>query len=389
MASTTALAWLLPATMAICAAAFLAISRFRLPAAFAWGVGFAFCAAGFAMSVMPLPMHVAARIGDVFFAAGFFFHAEAFLIHFSMPLFRRERAAFTAIYLIMNFYVVLKFGSLRLELLLNDIATACLLGFALAQVMNHVRTLADRAVVLTGSVVVIAGLIRVLILVHFANATDRLQDFSPSSHAQARQVATTLIGLLYVLSIGAALADRVIRQRRDAVGRDPRTGLSENGKAAGAAMSCDIDRFRQVNDQSGDVAGDRVIPALAFGLRQGLPPNTITARFGGEAFVAIPPRANLAEGSIQAQALRGRFAAQDWRRVATDRQITARFGLAAIADDDVSAKAAIKGADPLHGANAAGRNTVVRDGGNHEPGGAVIDIRQVIKDAARRAGEGS
>lgn len=401
--ASTALALLLPATMAICAAAFLVISRFNQPAAFAWGLGFAFCAAGFAMPAMPLPIHAQALIADFFFVAGFFFYAEAFLTHFALPLYRRERVAFAAIYLIMNLYAVLKLESLHLELLLNDIATSCLLGFALVRVVSHARTLADRAVVMTGSIVVIDTLIRVLVFVYFANSTDRLEDFAQSSYAQAAQITTTLIGLLYVLSIATALADRVIRQLRDAAERDPLTGLLNRrgfdravadlgvgGKIAGAIVTCDIDHFKQVNDQFGHAAGDRVIQSLAFALRQGLPINSLSARFGGEEFVAFLPKASLAEAGILAQALRGKFAAQNWRHFGIDRQITASFGVAAIAEGEESAKAAIKRADrALYDAKAAGRNKVVWDGGNYEPGSAVVDIQQVLRDDARRAGDGT
>jgi diguanylate cyclase (GGDEF)-like protein len=341
--ASTALALLLPATMAIFAAAFLLISRFNLPAAYAWGMGFAFCAAGFAIPVVPLPVHLVALAADFFFVVGFFFHAEAFLTHFSQPLWRRERVAFTAIYLIMNFHVVLKLESLHLELLLNDIATSCLLGFALVRVMHHASTLADRGVVLTGSVVVIDTLLRVLIFVYFANSTDRLEDFTQSAYAQAMQITTTLIGLIYILSIAAAIADRVIRQLRDAAERDPLTGLlnrrgfdrtvaglNKGHKVAGAVVTCDIDHFKEINDQFGHAAGDRVIQALARALRHGLPANAISARFGGEEFVAFLPNASLAEAGIRAQTLRGRFAAQDWRHVNIDRQITASFGVAAV-----------------------------------------------------------
>ncbi|MGV3553489.1 GGDEF domain-containing protein [Rhizobium sp.] len=401
--ASTALALLLPATMAICAIAFLVISRFNQPAAFAWGMGLGLCASGFAMPMIPMPVHANALISDFLFVAGFFFYAEAFLKHFSLPLYRRERIAFGAIYLIMNAYVVLKVESLHLELLLNDIANSCLLGFALVRAMNHARTRADRAVVMTGSIVVIDTLIRVLVFVYLTNSTDNLADFSLTTYAQAMQISTMLIGLLYVLSIAAALADRVFRQLRDAAERDPLTGLhnrrgfdrtlgdlGQSGKIAGAIVTCDIDHFKQVNDQFGHATGDRVIQALAFALRQGMPLNAITARFGGEEFVAFLPGASLAEAGILAQALRARFAAQNWRHIGVDRQITASFGVAAVAEDENSAEAATRRADrALYDAKAAGRNKVVWDGGNYEPGGAVVDIQRMFKDDARRAGDGT
>lgn len=402
--STTILALILPTTMAIVACAFVVLSRrFDLPAALAWGLGLGFCAAGFTTSVTLSPAHFAALASDFLFVAGFFFYAEAFLTHFSLPTYRRERLAFASIYLIMNFYVVLRLESLHLELLLNDVATSCLLGFALVRVMNHTTSLADRAVVLIGSLVVIDTLIRVLVFVYFANSSDRLEDFGQSSYAQAMQVTTSVLGVLYVLSITGALGDRVIRTLRDAAERDPLTGLlnrrgfdqamanaSRSGKFAGSVIICDIDHFKRVNDQFGHAAGDRVIEALAHILQRCLPATAVSARFGGEEFVAFVPRATLAEAGILAQGLRARFAARDWRFAKIDQQITASFGVAAIADGEDSVRSAIKRADrALYDAKAAGRNKVVWDGGDYDPGSTVIDIQQIIKDEARRATDGT
>ena len=402
--STTILALILPTTMAIVACTFVVLSRrFNVPAALAWGLGLGFCAAGFTTSVTLSPAHLAALVSDFLFVAGFYFYAEAFLTHFSLPRYRRERLAFASIYLIMNVYVVLKLESLHLELLLNDVATSCLLGFALVRVMNHATSLADRAVVLTGSVVVIDSLIRVLFFVYFANSSDRLEDFGQSSYAQAMQVTTSVIGVLYVLSIAGALGDRVIRALRDAAERDPLTGLlnrrgfdqamasaGRGGKLTGSVIICDIDHFKRVNDEFGHAAGDRVIETLAETLQRWLPPSSVSSRFGGEEFVAFVPHATLAEAGILAQGLRARFAAQDWRFANIDRQITASFGVAVIVDGEDSVRSAIKRADrALYDAKAAGRNKVVWDGGVYESGSAVVDIQQILKDEARRATDNS
>lgn len=394
---------MLPICMTIFACAFMVLSRFNIPAAFAWGLGLGLCGAGFATSVAPVPAPVAALASDTFFVAGFFFYAEAFLIHFAKPLFRRERMAFAAIYLIMNAYVVLRLGNLHIELLLNDVATSCLLGFALVRVMNNTVTLAERAVVLVGSIVVIDTLLRVLVFVFFSASSNRLEDFAQSSYAVAMQATTTLIGVFYVLAIAAALADRVIRQLRDDAERDPLTGLlnrrgfdqatslvSQAGQLRGSIIICDIDHFKQVNDRYGHAAGDRVIQALADALHRHLPINAISARFGGEEFVSFLPAASLAEAGILAQSLRGHFAAQDWRHMTIDQQITASFGVAAVADGEGSVQATIKRADQaLYDAKAAGRNKVIWHGGTFEPGGAVVDIQRPLRDEARRSGEGN
>lgn len=223
--SSTAFALILPAMMAIVACALVALSRFNLPAARVWSLGFGLSAAAFVTSATVPSPHLAALASDFFFIAAFCCYAGGFLTHFSLPLYRRERLAFASIYLIMNFYVVLRLESLHLELLLNDLATSCLLGFALGRVMNHARSLADRAAVMAGSAVVIDTLLRALIFVWSANTSDRLEDFAQSSYAEAMQVTTSIIGLIYALSIAAALIDRVIGQLREAADRDPLTQL--------------------------------------------------------------------------------------------------------------------------------------------------------------------
>lgn len=403
MDSTTISQLMLPMCMAIFACAFMVLSRFKMPAALAWGLGLGLCGAAFAVPIAPLPTALTAVLADLFFVGGFYFYGEAFLIHFGKPLYRRERLAFSAIYLIMDLYVVLKLGDLHLELLLTDIATSCLLGFALARVMHSADTLAERGVVMVGSVVVLDTLLRVLVFVFFSASTARIEDMAGSTYFVAMQVTTPVIGVFYVLAIAAALADRVIRQLRDDAERDPLTGLlnrrgfeqalAHTGASSGlngAVIICDIDHFKQVNDRYGHAAGDRVIQALAEALQRHMPINAISARFGGEEFVAFLPAATLAEAGIFAQALRGYFAAQDWRHMTIDQQITASFGVASVFDGETSAQAAIKRADKaLYDAKAAGRNKVVWYGGHYETSSAVIDIQRPARDDMRRASEGS
>lgn len=106
--------------------------------------------------------------------------------------------------------------------------------------------------------------------------------------------------------------------------------------------------------------------------------------------MAFLPHASLAEAGILAQGLRARFAAQDWRTVTIDQQITASFGVASVMDGEDTIRSAIKRADrALYDAKAAGRNKVIWDGGNFEPGGTVVDIQQIVRDEARRTGDGN
>ena len=369
MASTTALALVLPAAMAIFACALMVLSRFNLPAAFAWGAGLGLCATGFVTSVMPYPA-LAALISDFFFIAGFFFYSEAFLVHFGMPLHRRERLAFAAIYLVMNVYVVLRLESLHLELLLNDVATSCLLGFALAGVMNRALTLTDRAVVLTGSIVVVDSLIRALVFVSFASSSDRLEDFAESSYAQAMHVTTALIGVLYVLSIVAALGHRAIGTLKDAAERDPLTGLlnrrgfdaqaeklmRQDGNLPTGLIACDIDHFKSINDRYGHSHGDAVIVAVAAVLRQHLPAGGVAARLGGEEFCLVVPR--MTEETLRLLGEKLRLAVLSVRVADEDAAVTASFGCSLLTVSCNLRNALLQADIALYEAKRSGRDRV-------------------------------
>ncbi|MGO6701744.1 GGDEF domain-containing protein [Rhizobium ruizarguesonis] len=174
------------------------------------------------------------------------------------------------------------------------------------------------------------------------------------------------------------LAAGLIRWHRDASERDQLTGLlnrrgfelavhraTNDAVARGAVIVCDIDNFKQVNDGYGHAAGDTVIAELAAELQQQLGSRTVTARFGGEEFVAFLPHASLAEASVIAHSVRIRLAGRDWHRAGINRQITASFGVASIIDGEVSEAAAIVRADrALYAAKTAGRNRVVAAGGD-------------------------
>lgn len=380
MESTSALAFLLPAMMATFACVFVALSRLGIASARAWGFGFGLCSLGFLVSVLPIQVEVQALGGDAFFIAGFYFYAEALLIQFAAPLYRNERLAFAALYMLADVYVVTIAGSLHAELLLNDVATSCLMGFALIKVMDRAIRLADRAVILMSSLVVIDTLIRVTIFVFFVESSDRLEDFAGSSYASIMQITTSCIGLLFALAVLGSMASATVLRYRDAADRDPLTGLFNrrgfdgalsakpaSGRYEGVVLTCDIDHFKQVNDRFGHAAGDRVISDLAAELMQSLPAQAIAARFGGEEFVTFIPGASLAEGGVLAQSIRIRFAARSWQHVGIDRQITVSFGVAAIGASEFSPLEAMVRADEcLYAAKAAGRNQVVLEGGRFE-----------------------
>ena len=57
----------------------------------------------------------------------------------------------------------------------------------------------------------------------------------------------------------------------------------------GAVLYIDLDNFKQVNEQYGHAAGDRVLRALVTQLRSGLTGNELLSRYGGDEFVVALP----------------------------------------------------------------------------------------------------
>jgi diguanylate cyclase (GGDEF)-like protein len=73
-----------------------------------------------------------------------------------------------------------------------------------------------------------------------------------------------------------------------------------------ALLIVDIDHFKRVNDRHGHLVGDQVLVAVAATLRSQLRDYDVVGRFGGEEFVILLPRADIAEASRVAERLRTR-----------------------------------------------------------------------------------
>ncbi|MDE0676990.1 MAG: GGDEF domain-containing protein [Acidimicrobiaceae bacterium] len=80
---------------------------------------------------------------------------------------------------------------------------------------------------------------------------------------------------------GVATRDGALRHLHAELARSARTG-----RVVGVAF-CDIDAFKQVNDQHGHLAGDLVLVTVAQCLRDAVRPSDVVARVGGDEFVVV------------------------------------------------------------------------------------------------------
>jgi diguanylate cyclase (GGDEF)-like protein len=380
-------AFLVPIMMATFGCIFLAMSTFNLPTASAWGIAFLSGALGFAIPLVPMPIALTAIVADILFFASFYYYGEALLLRFGLPLYTRERLAFSAVCLGADCYVVFVQASLHTELLLVDVAISLLLGVPWLLSLRRAKQAIDKALLCISGLVVLDTFCRIMIFTFLVRTGDQLNSFESSSYAYFMQVSAGVGSLSYALIALGSIVLQTLDRYRDAAERDPLTGLLNrrgfdvaveaisNGRgASGAVMICDIDHFKQVNDRHGHASGDLVIKTMAEHLQRDMPARAIVARFGGEEFVIFIPGATLAEGGVFAQSARMRFAGHDWQPLGIDRQITASFGVAAPAEEDNLHDTISRADRALYAAKSAGRNKVMLDGEPVDDSGRVIPI---------------
>jgi len=126
-------------------------------------------------------------------------------------------------------------------------------------------------------------------------------------------------------------------------------------------LLADIDRFKQINDTRGHIAGDSVLRQVGELLRREARSVDVVARYGGEEFVVVMPETALQGAAIFAERLRRRVMARDFADPGEDPlHMTVSIGLASFPDDRVqSADTFVSLADQaLYRAKNEGRNLV-------------------------------
>lgn len=121
----------------------------------------------------------------------------------------------------------------------------------------------------------------------------------------------------------------------------------------------DIDHFKRFNDTYGHLFGDKVLKSMAQMTRNSLRSSDVLARFGGEEFIILFPRASLHEAYEKVEFLRSRIAQSTIKDNLVETSVTVSFGIACFPVNCSSETELIRKADDaLYEAKNCGRNCV-------------------------------
>jgi diguanylate cyclase (GGDEF)-like protein len=206
-------------------------------------------------------------------------------------------------------------------------------------------------------------------------------------------VIATLALLAVVVSIVRALQAAELHHRDEAI-LDPLTGLlnrhaliprfieiSHQARLTNQPVSvvlCDVDCFKDVNDEHGHDRGDAVLRDVAYELRKRLRSFELVYRLGGEEFLVVLPGIGLSGGEAAAERLRA--AIEEIRP--TGIPITISVGVSAARGAQVDYDALFKTADEaLYEAKRAGRNRVIAAPTTAPARNNEIDVPTLLRQA--------
>lgn len=125
-----------------------------------------------------------------------------------------------------------------------------------------------------------------------------------------------------------------------------------------AVVMCDIDHFKQLNDQFGHAVGDEVLRDVAKLFQQNLRQQDIASRTGGEEFLLIFPQTEYYNAYLVAEKIRVAFEQYSFLKPHPNYRVTASFGVAQCHNASDFSQAVLLADQQLYLSKENGRNQV-------------------------------
>ncbi len=131
-------------------------------------------------------------------------------------------------------------------------------------------------------------------------------------------------------------------------------------------MMADVDQFKELNDEHGHVAGDRVLAAIADSLQEHLRPTDLIVRFGGDEFAILLPGISLNEATATAERIRASLSRQTIPNHTGN--VTVSIGLTSANEHDDLDRLLERADGAMYDAKEQGRNRVAVRDSRHRSG---------------------
>lgn len=136
-------------------------------------------------------------------------------------------------------------------------------------------------------------------------------------------------------------------------------GARESGERL-AVLHIDLDRFKEINDTLGHLAGDYMLKQVADVLKRSVRMFDVCTRFGGEEFAILMPGSSVANAMVVAERIRTRVVAssRDDTTLPPDTRVTVSLGLAALTPEVTSQELIARADRALYRAKNEGKNCI-------------------------------
>ena len=138
----------------------------------------------------------------------------------------------------------------------------------------------------------------------------------------------------------------------------------EQSQTPYSLIICDIDFFKQINDNYNHHVGDQALVAFAALLQTLVSDRDVLARFGGEEFVILCDNCDLAAAATRAEKIRKKLNKTPMKML-DGKFITASFGVAELQPGETSTDLFVRADTALLEAKETGRNRVVTSEPSH------------------------